>query len=1029
MPAYSFLKKVIPRMFCLLAILPVYSQNSDKPKNQYASFSHLNTSVGLTDNNVLSIAVDKKGYLWMGTPDGLNVFDGYTITNYTREENPELASDNVIHLTLDKNNLLWLGTPNGVTTVDERRNFKRIRVNDTVERYGCRTIMETVSYGNVLVTNLGQFYFDKKKNSWKKIEWIPELLNYPDFMDAEPFNEDQVLYCMDSSVTILDYKTRKLIYQKDIVDAVSACRVNHNQIAIGLGSGVVKVVDINSDQLICEYKLTNHQNGKIINTPLTEVRRAASGELIVATGVAGLFTIDSAGHVTRHSHDPLNPGSIATNTTFRVLAGINGEIIVGTSTAGASIYNINYQRAGAAKIFRDANGNLFDGLVNDIVEDREGYLWIGAYDRLIKWDKEHDQSEFFFYYSNSPESGVRSMEITALSFDRAGRLWSTIFNDALAIFDPATKKFQKIDFNPKLGKAMESKYVNDLMLHSDGTMWGCTNTGLFAVNPQTLAFTTFEDDSILKMFAGKRILNVYQDRLNRIWIGTVGDGVYRYDPVMKAVKHFTPSGGLGSRTGYAMLEDRRGYIYVASPSGFSVIDRRDSIKIYNRENGLRYLRTDGFLEDEMGNVWIANNKCLVKFDPVRKTMTQFDENAGLSINGFRSASCHKTRKGELLWGSQSGINYFFAGQLLNNATPLQVNIFQASLRDSAFRLANADSLKIPYASNNITFEFTAINLSAPRKIQYQYILEGYDKEWQNVTDIRQARYSALPAGKYTFKVKASIDGRNWTAAGNEVFLQVITPVWQRWWFVLLLMLGMAGIIYGAFQIRLNQLSKQQKIKTEYNKRISEIEMKALRAQMNPHFIFNCLNSINRYIVKSDHATASLYLTRFSKLIRLILDNSNSKNVLLSNELEALKLYIEMESLRFDNKFTYTIKVDDDVIPDSIEVPPLIIQPYVENAIWHGLLHKETNGHLGIDVTMIGDNMLQCIVEDNGVGREKAKEFRSKSATSKKSLGMKLTEDRISILNKHASLNASVHIIDKQTGIDANGTKVIIRIPV
>jgi putative methionine-R-sulfoxide reductase with GAF domain len=213
-------------------------------------------------------------------------------------------------------------------------------------------------------------------------------------------------------------------------------------------------------------------------------------------------------------------------------------------------------------------------------------------------------------------------------------------------------------------------------------------------------------------------------------------------------------------------------------------------------------------------------------------------------------------------------------------------------------------------------------------------------------------------------------------------------------------------------------------------RMAEAEMQALRAQMNPHFIFNCLNSINRYIVKSDQATASLYLTRFAKLIRLILDNSNSKNVILANELEALKLYIEMEALRFDKKFEYGIYISPDVAADSIEVPPLIIQPYVENAIWHGLLHKEVAGRLAISVSMASPGMLQCVIEDNGIGRTLAKELRSKSATTRKSLGIKLTEDRLSLVNKHTTMNASVNIEDV-TSADgqAGGTKVIIRIPV
>lgn len=222
----------------------------------------------------------------------------------------------------------------------------------------------------------------------------------------------------------------------------------------------------------------------------------------------------------------------------------------------------------------------------------------------------------------------------------------------------------------------------------------------------------------------------------------------------------------------------------------------------------------------------------------------------------------------------------------------------------------------------------------------------------------------------------------------------------------------------------------ERILMETKQQMADIEMQALRAQMNPHFIFNCLNSINRYIVKSDQATASLYLTRFAKLIRLILDNSNNKTVTLSNELEALKLYIEMESIRFEKQFTYKIEVDTDVHPDHVYVPPLIIQPYVENAIWHGLLHKEEAGQLSVRIVRKAPSLLECVIEDNGVGREMARELKSKSASSGKSLGMKLTESRLALLNKHSDWNASVEIIDLRNaeGLPA-GTKVILRIPV
>lgn len=221
----------------------------------------------------------------------------------------------------------------------------------------------------------------------------------------------------------------------------------------------------------------------------------------------------------------------------------------------------------------------------------------------------------------------------------------------------------------------------------------------------------------------------------------------------------------------------------------------------------------------------------------------------------------------------------------------------------------------------------------------------------------------------------------------------------------------------------------EKILMDTQQKMAEAEMQALRAQMNPHFIFNCLNSINRYIVKSDQATASLYLTRFAKLIRLILDNSNNKSVTLANELEALNLYIQMESIRFEKQFTCSVEIQEGIQPDSVYVPPLIIQPYVENAIWHGLLHKETAGHLTVKLAMPEKDILTCCIEDNGIGREKAKELKSKSVSQKKSLGMSLTESRLALLNQYNHTDAGIEIRDlyDEKGNPA-GTRVTLHIP-
>jgi len=231
----------------------------------------------------------------------------------------------------------------------------------------------------------------------------------------------------------------------------------------------------------------------------------------------------------------------------------------------------------------------------------------------------------------------------------------------------------------------------------------------------------------------------------------------------------------------------------------------------------------------------------------------------------------------------------------------------------------------------------------------------------------------------------------------------------------------------------NQLledERLQRLTNEFDQRIAQTEMAALRSQMNPHFIFNCLNSIQFFTAQNDAEKASAYLTKFSRLIRLVLENSKSERVTLANELETLRLYIEMEAMRFQQKVHYAIEVADSIDTDSIQMPPLLLQPFVENAIWHGLMHKEEGGTVRIVVQQPTEHLLHVEITDDGVGRQKAAEYKSKSATRSKSFGMKMTSERIELINQLYHTQTQVAIIDLvDVQGQAAGTKIVVEIPV
>ena len=227
-----------------------------------------------------------------------------------------------------------------------------------------------------------------------------------------------------------------------------------------------------------------------------------------------------------------------------------------------------------------------------------------------------------------------------------------------------------------------------------------------------------------------------------------------------------------------------------------------------------------------------------------------------------------------------------------------------------------------------------------------------------------------------------------------------------------------------------QLEKQHadQLQLSFEQKLSEIEMSALRAQMNPHFIFNCLNSIKLYTTDNESAKAADYLTKFSRLIRLVLENSRSEKVTLKNEVEALSLYMEMEAMRFKNKLNFTIETDPALDTELIEIPPLLLQPYVENAIWHGLMHKKEGGNVHVKIKQLKTEHLQIIISDDGIGRARAAELKSKSAIAGKSFGMKVTGERIALINHLYKTNAKVQV-NNLTDAEGNaaGTEVVIEI--
>jgi LytS/YehU family sensor histidine kinase len=294
------------------------------------------------------------------------------------------------------------------------------------------------------------------------------------------------------------------------------------------------------------------------------------------------------------------------------------------------------------------------------------------------------------------------------------------------------------------------------------------------------------------------------------------------------------------------------------------------------------------------------------------------------------------------------------------------------------------------------------------------------------------RYSSLPSGEFIFEVKA-MNENGVISKIKTIKIAVDSPFWQKWWFYLMssLIIILMILTYFKLQLRRKDIEKQTAIeKAEIDKELIYSQLENLRSQMNPHFIFNALNSIQEYILTNEKETASAFLVKFSRLIRIYLEHSRESEVYLKEELKALQLYLELEKDRFEDSLEYSFIIDDKIDANNILIPSLFIQPYIENALKHGLLHKKENRILSISFELNRENdSLICAILDNGIGRVASEELNNKRAYLHKSFATSANERRIELINKTRAKKASVHIedlYDKQ--MKSLGTKVIITMP-
>jgi hypothetical protein len=474
---------------------------------------------------------------------------------------------------------------------------------------------------------------------------------------------------------------------------------------------------------------------------------------------------------------------------------------------------------------------------------------------------------------------------------------------------------------------------------------------------------------------GSRIVNLAISDRDILWITTKGDGVVAYGG-NKLLFHITAADGLTS--------DNCTSLYLDS-----------------------------------NTVWVGTDKGLnrIELSATGYKITRFSMSDGLPSNMINTIAAMGKK---VFVGTPMGLTYFEVDKI-SQASSCDLQVTGIYLANKYWTYDSTD-FSLRHKNNDIRFEFSGISFKSAGQIQYQYRLVGLQSDWRNTTD-DQLNFPSLSSGKYSLQLKA-INKYGVESEVKEISFTIQKLLREKTWFRLMIVFLIIDTIWLFFRYRIGNVRKKAKEQAMLNQRIADLEQKALRSQMNPHFIFNSLNSIQQYVAERDITGANNFISDFSRLIRMTLDLSTNTFINMSDEIEYISTYLKVEKTRLENQFDYSINIDPALNLHEIYVPPLLLQPYVENSIRHGIKYKkENNGMIRICVQRKEANILVSI-EDNGIGRAAAQQYKTKYHIQYQSKGMSINNDRIDILNSYNDKKIKIFINDLYDKNDiATGTRV------
>jgi len=1018
-------------LICFVALGQNIIEIKESKIDHYTRFEPFDSFLDSETGTIVDIFQDSIGYIWLAGTNGLNRFNGNTVKKYVEDWTPgSLPSSFVTSFTQDVYGRLWVGTKKGLCTYNyEADNFETVFGGDSLNNP-----TDSLYIRAILADGDSLLWIETQQGLlWKvDLKSLEVLTTFSHTQSGQAYYHYHALY-RDPNGKLwlggrgigpwyLDEEKGKVVLLPTTQKVYLPGRKRETDVSYFFKDSESNFW-MGSLEGIFTYDISSGYFHRFLKSSSWTMLESSSGDLWFGTA-SGLAKYNLGNEeMVFYSHNEEDPSSLPSDNIYKIIEDKHRQIWAATEKGVAVL---KHGQEGVTHLFHipGLDQTLASSTVTDLVEDPNGKIWIATEQKGI--DRLDPKNLAIEHFNSENTKGLVTDKIRCLALSNNSSIYCGLWAGlGFGILNPDEGDFELFTFQKE---NRNRDWYNDLVFDNSGNLylgfWG--GNGLTFFDTIQKQFGRGLKNKFQMTFVARLITCLEIDFENNLWMGTTSGGLHLYLPEKDtSVCYYSkvnPEEGIDQAKIVDIAEGPDKTIWVGAQGLFFKKATEKSFTQAKLSNTKTEPEVFAILPENDSVIWLLTSEGLLCYCPKISQTENYSPWVNLEFNE-NAASIIKTKEGKLAIGGEGGLVLVDPSKLSKEIHKPEIYVSSLSVFETPkiHSFESLEKVSLKHNENFFSVQFGSDTWGDDDLFKYFYLLEGFNKEWVEISKTEKlATFTNVPSGTYNFLLKVD-DLQGETVINKALFeLKIIPPFYVRWWFIL----STIFIFFVAVAYFWNY--RMKKVRAQVLN--AELKQKLLRLQMNPHFIFNSLSAIQSYIYSNQTHLAGNYLSDFARLIRLILDNSRHEFIGIDKETEYIELYLKLQKLRFDNKFRYNLSIDPALLSGDYQIPPMLAQPFLENAIEHGLKNINYPGELDVSYQLVNKTISFSVI-DNGIGLTASKKRNERRNSKHKSLAISICKNRLEALKSNTSspicLNIEELIGDKGNVL---GTKVAFAIP-